>query len=228
MANRYDDRDERHRGEFSAGPFGRRPDGSFGGDYARDRHRGGYGDDYARDRGFSGGGGHDDYAREDWTPERWGGSGAPADFIGGAGRGRGNASVGYGPAQSRGTYGQDDRGFSGDDRDLGGSAAAYGGDPASRMVQRMSFRGRGPKNWRRSDERIRDEVNERLTHHDGVDATDIDVTVDNGEVTLNGHVGSRWEKRIAEDVAESVPGVHDVHNRLAIRDREAHIGKASE
>ncbi|HEX6161071.1 MAG TPA: BON domain-containing protein [Thermoanaerobaculia bacterium] len=190
MPNRYDDRDERHRGEFSAGPFGGRADGSLGGDYARDRHRGGYGDDYARDGGFSGGGGHDDYTREDWTPQRWGGSGAPAD--------------------------------------LGGRAAAYGGDPASRLLRKMGFRGRGPKNWRRSDERIREEVNERLTHHDGVDATDVDVTVETGEVTLSGHVGSRWEKRIAEDIAESVHGVHDVHNRLAITDRQTHLGKASE
>ncbi|HEY0140760.1 MAG TPA: BON domain-containing protein [Thermoanaerobaculia bacterium] len=217
MPNRNDDdRDERHRGEFSAGPFGRRPDGSLGGDYARDRHRGGFGDDYARDAGFSGGGGHNDYAREggdrareDWTPPRWGGSGAPADWIGGAGGGRGHASVGYGPGQNRSTFGRND---------LGGSAEAYGG----------SFRGRGPKNWRRSDERIREEVNERLTHHAGVDATDIDVAVENGEVTLSGHVGTRWEKRIAEDIAESVHGVHDVHNRLSIQEREAHIGKASE
>ena len=38
--------------------------GELGGDYARDTHREGFGDDYARDRGWSGGGGHEDYARD--------------------------------------------------------------------------------------------------------------------------------------------------------------------
>ena len=44
-------------------------------------------------------------------------------------------------------------------------------------------------------------VNERLTDHDAVDATDIEVRVENAEVTLSGVVASRREKRIAEDVA---------------------------
>jgi hypothetical protein len=203
MRNRNQDDDERHRGEFSAGPFGRRPDGSFGGDYARDT-------------GWSGGGSHDDY-----TPPRWGGQGAPGDWIGSYRSGRGTSSVGYGPGQSRGTYGQDDR-------NLGGSAAAYGGDGSTAALRGVSYRGRGPKNWRRSDERIGEEVNERLTHHDGVDATDIEVTVEDGEVTLNGRVATRWEKRVAEDVVDLVSGVRDVHNRLTVSEREPHIGKASE
>jgi hypothetical protein len=93
---------------------------------------------------------------------------------------------------------------------------------------RVSFRGRGPKNYRRSDERILEDVNERLTEDHDVDATDIEVHVQNGEVTLNGTVNSRHEKRIAEDVAESCGGVVDVHNRLRVADREAMIGKASE
>lgn len=211
MANRYDrDFDERERGEFSGGPFGRR---GFEGDYARDTHRGGYGDDYARDGGWSGGGRYDDYTRED----RWGGTGAAGDWLGHRRSGRGTAAVGYGPGQTRGTFGRTN--------DFGGSAVPYGEtDPAGRT----SFRGRGPKNWRRSDEHIRDTVNELLTDHDGVDATEIEVSVENGEITLNGMVGSRWEKRLAEDIALSVRGVHDVHNRLRVADRETHVGKASE
>ncbi|HEX6178217.1 MAG TPA: RNA-binding protein, partial [Thermoanaerobaculia bacterium] len=42
---------------------------------------------------------------------------------------------------------------------------------------RPSFRGRGPKNYQRSDDRIREEVCERLTWADDVDATEIDVNV---------------------------------------------------
>ena len=193
MPNRYDrDFDERNRGDFS-------------GYYARDPHRGGFSDDYARDGGWSGGGRADDYAREPW-----GGSGAAGDWLGSGYRGGyGDASVGYGPGQTRSTYG---RGES------GGLARAYA----------PSYRGRGPKNWRRSDEAIREMVNERLTDADEVDATDVEVQVESAEVTLSGVVGSRREKRIAEDVAWSCGGVHDVHNRLTIGDREQHIGKASE
>ena len=122
----------------------------------------------------------------------------------------------------------------------GGWSGAGRGDEYTRDVDRSrggygdnrpgppSYRGRGPKNWRRSDEAIRELVNERLTDHDDVDATDIEVAVENAEVTLNGLVTSRREKRIAEDIAWSCGGVHDVHNRLRIGDREQHIGKASE
>ena len=104
----------------------------------------------------------------------------------------------------------------------------WGGTGAPGQWTGGGYRGRGPKNWRPSDERIRDTVNELLTDHDGVDATEIDVTVENAEITLSGTVGSRWEKRLADDIAHSVRGVHDVHNRLKVADREAQTGKASE
>jgi osmotically-inducible protein OsmY len=42
------------------------------------------------------------------------------------------------------------------------------------------------------------------------------VQVSGGEVTLQGSVDGRWAKRMAEDVAHSVPGVRDVHNTLKI------------
>jgi hypothetical protein len=124
-----------------------------------------------------------------------------------------------------------DRGWSG-----GGGHEDYGRDPRDDRwggagpygETRPTFRGRGPKNWRRSDERIREVVNELLTDHDGIDATDVEVTVSEGEVTLEGMVGSRWQKRLAEDIAASCNGVRDVHNRLRVADREVQVGKASE
>jgi osmotically-inducible protein OsmY len=89
----------------------------------------------------------------------------------------------------------------------------YGSD-ASLMGQ--SFRGRGPKGFQRSDERVRELVSERLEDHDAIDASDIEVTVNSGEVTLSGTVDDRRTKRLAEDVAESVAGVKDVHNNLKV------------
>jgi osmotically-inducible protein OsmY len=78
-------------------------------------------------------------------------------------------------------------------------------------------RGRGPRNYARSDDRIRDDVNDRLTDDPHVDASDIDVSVSNREVTLSGHVKSRFAKRHAEDIAESVSGVTHVQNNLRVQ-----------
>ena len=77
-------------------------------------------------------------------------------------------------------------------------------------------RGKGPRNYSRSDERIKDDINDRLSDDPFVDATDIDVTVSNGEVTLTGTVDHRSTKRRAEDLAESVSGVKNVENRLRV------------
>jgi len=53
-----------------------------------------------------------------------------------------------------------------------------------------------------------------------VDASNIEVTVSNGEVTLTGTVDSRAAKRRAEDRAESVSGVCNVQNNLRIERAE--------
>jgi hypothetical protein len=83
------------------------------------------------------------------------------------------------------------------------------------------YAGRGPRGYRRSDERIREDVSELLWVHGDIDASDIDVTVQDSEVTLEGTVDSRWTKRLAEDVANEARGVVDVHNRLRIRREQA-------
>ena len=77
--------------------------------------------------------------------------------------------------------------------------------------------GRGPKGYTRSDERIREDVCERLSWDDEVDATDISVRVEDGEVTLEGSVETRHMKRLAVDLADDVPGVQDVHSTIRVR-----------
>lgn len=79
-----------------------------------------------------------------------------------------------------------------------------------------THRGKGPKNYRRSDERIKEEINDRLTDEWNVDASDIEVQVFNGEVTLTGFVSDRYQKRKAEEVAESVLGVTQIENRIKV------------
>jgi hypothetical protein len=84
-------------------------------------------------------------------------------------------------------------------------------------AQRGPHTGRGPRGYQRTDQRIREDVCEFLTEDGLVDASSIDVHVDNGEVTLEGNVTSRTQKRRAEDLTEIVLGVVDVHNRLRIQ-----------
>ncbi len=79
-------------------------------------------------------------------------------------------------------------------------------------------RGRGPRGYRRSDERIGEDVNDRLTEDSWLDASDIEVRVQGGEVTLDGRVRTRDDKRRAEDIAERVSGVVHVQNNLRIRE----------
>ncbi|MBV8856595.1 MAG: BON domain-containing protein [Acidobacteria bacterium] len=78
------------------------------------------------------------------------------------------------------------------------------------------FRGRGPKNYRRSDDRLREEVCDRLTDNEWLDASDVEVNVVVGEVILTGAVDSRYAKRLAENIAESVSGVSNVQNNLRV------------
>jgi osmotically-inducible protein OsmY len=76
--------------------------------------------------------------------------------------------------------------------------------------------GRGPKDYQRSDERIREELCDAMTDDDSLDASEISIQVQKGEVTLTGSVSSRDQKRRAEDLAEAVSGVRDVTNNIRV------------
>jgi len=65
-----------------------------------------------------------------------------------------------------------------------------------------------------SDDSIRKGIYGRLFDDTDLDASDIEVSVDNGVVTLSGSVDSLWDKRRAEDIAKSVSGVMEVNNKL--------------
>lgn len=99
-------------------------------------------------------------------------------------------------------------------------ASWFGDEEAERrrrMDDRHERRGRGPKGYRRSDERIKEDVNDRLSDDYYLDASDVEVAVENMEVTLTGTVRRRSDKRRAEDLAESVSGVTNVENRLRVK-----------
>jgi hypothetical protein len=119
-------------------------------------------------------------------------------------------------------------GYGGYGRRWGGG---YAGSEYTRYAgyspQRASHAGRGPKGFRRSDERIKEEVCERLTRSDDVDATNIEVQVNDATVILTGTVDDRHSKRIAEDIATDVWGAKDVQNQLRVESGQSSWGAGS-
>lgn len=111
-----------------------------------------------------------------------------------------------------------DWGDAGSSWSRGAAGREWGAQPdwSARDASDGPFRGRGPQGYQRSDERIREDICDLLTERGDVDASAVQVRVDNREVTLEGSVPDRRMKRIAEDVADAARGVRDVHNRLRV------------
>lgn len=120
---------------------------------------------------------------------------------------------------------RDDRGFF--DR-AGDEIASWFGDEDAERRRRMDHRGRGPANYTRSNERLLEDSCERLTHDRGVDASNISVTCADNEVTLDGQVNTRWEKRRAEDLVHDISGVQHVQNNLRIQQTDMRAGQSEE
>jgi osmotically-inducible protein OsmY len=121
---------------------------------------------------------------------------------------------------------------SGNDRDWWDRSrdevSSWFGDDEAERRRRMDeqragaiHRGKGPKGYRRSEERIREDAYDRLTDDDRVDATNIQVQMEGDDVVLSGSVNSREEKRRAEDLVERVSGVRNVQNRLRVERDES-------
>lgn len=90
--------------------------------------------------------------------------------------------------------------------------ASYGPD----IEPPRDFRGRGPRGYVRSDERLKEIVCERLYEDPRIDASDVTVDVTGGVVTLSGEVDSRRTKHLLEDLVDDCRGVQSIDNRLRI------------
>lgn len=77
-------------------------------------------------------------------------------------------------------------------------------------------RGKGPRGYTRSAERIQEDVYDRLSYDPRLDASEINIRVEGSEVVLTGTVRSREEKYRAEDLVESISGVRSVRNDLKV------------
>jgi hypothetical protein len=174
--------------------------------------RSGYGQDGYGQGGFGQGGfgqgGQGDYGRGDYGRGDYG--------RGGYGPG------GYGPGSSgQGGYGQ--RGYSGqgsygqESYDQGG----FGDDSMRPGREGGRQFGPAPRGYQRSDERIREDICDALMRRSELDASDIEIKVSQGEVTLEGNVSDRREKFLVEQISESIPGVKDVNNSVKVKRQDA-------
>ncbi|RZT31358.1 BON domain-containing protein [Cupriavidus agavae] len=76
---------------------------------------------------------------------------------------------------------------------------------------------RWPKGYQRADERVRDDVCERLADDAHLDLSEVEVDVAAGVVSLRGTVRDRGQKHRIEDIADHVIGVKDVQNHLRVQ-----------
>jgi hypothetical protein len=151
--------------------------------------------------------------------------------------GRARTDGGYGSGEFEGMHGYGDSTYGHQGGLAGGSASGRpggaGGAPLpgrdhAEPLHRGAggHRGKGPRGFKRSDERVRDDLCERLADDDAIDASDIDVEVKDGMATLSGSVPARWMKHLAEDLAERCSGVRDVDNRIRVRRDEGSTSAA--
>jgi osmotically-inducible protein OsmY len=228
------DRDNRSDRDYGEGRYGSQRDWSPGGEYSGDRWRGS-GGDYSRDygQGFSRSG--SGYSGQDYGDEyrrRYGqgveGLGGPwrdedrnfgGDYgdrgVGSGMRGRYYARGGV-SAREGGSYGERGLGQEGAYGSRSASEWEWGGGAQQWRQGLGEHRGKGPRGYRRSDDRIREDVCDCLTDDPRIDASNMEVTVQECVVTLSGAVTSREDKRRAEDLVENISGVRDVNNNLRV------------
>jgi len=119
-----------------------------------------------------------------------------------------SSGVGYRGYGGEGSYGSQS-GW----REPSGEGQQYG---SSSGYSQGQHRGKGPKNYQRSDERVKEMLCERLHDDPEIDASEVTVSVQGGTITLEGTVDSRRTKNAIEDVAEQI-GSQDVQNNLRVQ-----------
>ena len=107
---------------------------------------------------------------------------------------------------------------------LGGEAPEAEGEREGLLEKAKDLLGGGeaearpgePKSYSRADDRVRDDVCERLRDDPFLDASGIEVRVEGADVTLAGSVSGSADRRRAQDLAENVSGVGQVKNELRV------------
>lgn len=75
---------------------------------------------------------------------------------------------------------------------------------------------RGPKNYTRSDDRIKEEICDAIERDTRIDASDVTIEIQGGKATLYGSVAHRQMKHWIEDIVAECYGVGEVENKLTV------------
>ena len=190
-------------GEARGGGFG---SGGYEGGRRQPGHQGFGGSTYGQPGSYG--------ARDEGGRQGWGAGGYRDEGMGLSIQGYGSTGYGTGGREANATWG------------MGGTQEArpqYRPQPGQRFGEvrerppeppRRQWR--APQGYQRPDQRIYEDVCDRLAEHPYVDPRSVCVKVENGIVTLEGIVATRQEKHMAEDLADSIPGVKDVENHLRV------------
>ena len=160
------------------------------------------------------------FGHEPFTHSAFGESEQPRYF------GTGTQGHGGGPSFTGGTYGTADwRSDSPYFDEVGFNRGQYedplarhsgGRTPYSSQGRQQRRYPLGPKGYTRSDERLREDISERLMQAYDIDSSEVTVQVLGGKVVLEGTVPNRYMKHAIEDIADGAPGVQDVDNKIRV------------
>jgi osmotically-inducible protein OsmY len=245
---------ENYGGGYNQNQYDNTGYGAYGGDYGSQYGSGGYsGSDFEPGRQSGGygrqniGGSYgNQYGREnDWNRDQGRGNVNTGNY----GSGYDERSYGddYGSSSGYGSYGGHDRSrYGGGHRNDGNSNLRNRVNKwLDRAKEEVSYwfnneddsrksgsgygghRGKGPNDYRRSEDRIKEDICDRLTDDDRVDASNIRVQLENDVAILSGTVNSREEKRRAVDLVETVSGVRDVENRIRVSRSESGLNDST-
>ncbi|HRI51338.1 MAG TPA: BON domain-containing protein [Pseudomonadota bacterium] len=219
-----EDRDYSESAQGYSGPH-RELQRSYGGQH-RDNTQGGYGAQ-RRDQSAQG---QSRFGSQDSSSNFYGPPGGPG--YGGYGP---QGSYGHGPSHREYAGPGSQSGYAGSQRDFADWNQRSGWNPGGFSQERgpggaepgsAHKRSRGPKGYKRSDERIREDVCERLGSQGEVDASEVEVQVQDGQVTLTGTVTHQRDKRHLEDLAEAVAGVQEVITQLRVHRADQQRGSS--
>ena len=154
-------------------------------------------------------------------------AGYRGDSSGFSGQNRGDYGSGYNQSWEQSSRGNNNARYDQDystrraleDREIGinANSPSQWDSGSSRSSQSYGqHAGKGPKGYRRSDDRIKEDVCDALERHSEIDASEVEVDVAEGVVTLSGTVESRQIKRMAEDLIDGLTGVSEVKNDLRV------------
>jgi osmotically-inducible protein OsmY len=171
-------------------------------------------------RANTGGGQYDNQYGGEYGSSEFGSSGSGMSYTGGLSRSRqryGSAPSSLGATRNRpsdmtGGYPEEPwRSMSANP-----SAREYYGSGSS-SSSTSSRRGKAPRGYKRSDERIREDICERMMDNGELDASDVEIEVHEGVVKLSGNCSCRHSKNAIEEIVDGVSGVNDIDNQIKVK-----------